>query len=112
MSRTSTTSPGREILPEVMQARIAAEQRRENRGVCEQDVAGALAVWRHPEEHVEFTVSRFGERMRLRHIDRLSSQYTDGFRIIRSDCILRQVHVKHERCDIRHPAPGIEILRD
>jgi hypothetical protein len=44
-----------------MKARIAAEQCRENRGVCEQDIPRTVAAWRHPEDHVEFAVAGFGE---------------------------------------------------
>src|SRR5262245_19418825 len=95
-----TTSLGREIFPKVRQTRIAAEQRHENGGVCEQYVARAVATWWHPQEHVELFISSLNEWMRFRHVDRLPGQHSNASRVFRGDGIVWQVHVKDERCDV------------
>src|SRR6185503_10496881 len=86
----------RDISPEISQAVVGAKQRAEDRGISEQNIAGAIAVGRHPEEHVEFGIALFEKRMRPRLIDWLFRQH--AYRsVIRSDCVMRQVHVEIER---------------
>src|SRR4051794_11395312 len=68
---------GGKIVPEPVQTGLSAEQGGEDRQVSEQDVAGSLAAWRHPEERVELLVSRVRERVRSGQVDGLSRQDVD-----------------------------------
>src|ERR1700730_10469900 len=52
-----------EITPEVHQTVRAAEQGGEIRRIHEHDVAGALLIWRHPEQAIELRVASCGEGM-------------------------------------------------
>ena len=60
-----------QIPPEVCQTVRAAEQGGEVRRVHEHDVAGALLIWRHPEQAIELRVAGCGEGMRTVGINRL-----------------------------------------
>src|SRR5262245_11972034 len=84
----------REIAPEVRETLRSAEQRREVRRVDEQDVAGALALRRHPEQRVELLVARRRERMRALEIDGLLSEHADATRVLRRDSVVRQMRVE------------------
>lgn len=50
------TSLGHAVLSEALKTLVAAEQRGEDCGGSQPDVAGAFAVRGHPEEHVELAV--------------------------------------------------------
>src|SRR6185369_6752216 len=80
--------------------------------VGQQYVARALAIWRHPEKHIELAVSGFDERMRLGRVDRLARQDMDGFWIVGGDGVVRQVHVEYEGPNICHPPTGVQVLGD
>src|SRR5262245_25920761 len=82
------------IPPEIFQALVAAEQYAEDGGVCHQHITRSVAAWRHPEEHIELPVSRFCERMRPGHVDRLSGQNVNGPGVIGSHRVVRQMHMK------------------
>src|SRR5215469_10330001 len=105
-------SLGRKILPEVLQTLVSTEQRSKNRGVSQQDVTCALTGGRHPEEHVEFAVAGLNKRMRPGHINRLSRQHVDGFRIVSCQCVMWQVHVEDKGRDAGEPTTAIQISRD
>ena len=96
----------------MLQALVAAEQRAEDRGVGQQHIARPVAARGHPEEHVELPVSRFGERMRPRQVDRLPGQDVNGFRVVGRHGIVRQVHVEVEGGHPLEPAFGIQIPRN
>ena len=100
----------RDVLPEPLEAVVAAEQRREDRRIGEQDVAGPIAFRRHPEEHVELTVTGFRERMRPRHIDRLLREQVNGRRIVGGDGVVRQMRMEVEGLHAFEPAAGIEVV--
>ena len=86
----------REVLPEVVEAIGAAEQRGEDGQVCQQDVASPRACRRHPKEAVEFSVSGLDKWMRSGQIDRLPSKNSNCVRIFRRQRIMRQVLMKIE----------------
>src|SRR5690348_16332473 len=75
-------SLSRDIVPEALQALVATEQSGEDCRVCQQYVTDALTIRRHPEEHIEFSVSRLDERMRLGHVYWLPRQHMDGPRVV------------------------------
>ena len=95
----------REVLPEALQAFVSAEQGAENRGVGEKDFASSRRAWWHPDERVEFSISGFRERMRSGEIDRLTAKNVDSGRVLRRNCVVREVLVEAEvRHSIQPPA--------
>ena len=110
-SQASASSFRREVLPEALEALVAAEERRKDRRVREQDVAGAIARGRHPEEHVELAISGVGERMRLRRIDRLTREDVNRLRVIGRSRRSAAGAVKDERLDALEPAARVEVVR-
>jgi hypothetical protein len=53
------------ISPEVSNTFVNAKQGAEDRGICEEHIASAISIWRHPKKHIELGISGFRERMRL-----------------------------------------------
>ena len=47
--------------------------------IDQNDVPGALLVWRHPEKAVELSVACLGEGVRTFEVDRLARQNLDRF---------------------------------
>src|SRR4051794_14195047 len=99
----------RDVLPESFEALVAAKQRREDRRVRQQDVAGPLVLRRHPQEHVELAVAGLRERMRPRRIDRLLREQVNGRRIGRRDGVMREMRMEVERLYALEPAAGVEV---
>src|SRR5215207_8614938 len=95
---TSLLLRRREISPEVSQTVISAEQGAEDRRIGKKDVTGAIAIRRHPQQHIELGIAFLGEWMRLQHIDWLARQHVDRVAIV-SHSVVRQVHVKVESRD-------------
>src|SRR5205823_11510900 len=102
-------SPRRDVSAEPLEAFVAPEQRREDRRIREQDVAGAVPFRRHPQEHVELAVTGLGERMRSRQIDGLLGEQANGGRIGCRDGVMRQMRMKIERLYAFEPAARIEV---
>src|SRR5436190_17149700 len=100
------------VSPEVSQAVVGAKQGAEDRGICEKYIARTISIRRHPEKHIELGISRFRERMRLRHVDRLSGQDTDRPGVVGRQRIVWQMHMKVEGCDSLKPAFRIQVSRD
>src|SRR3954469_6702610 len=99
-----------DVLPEAFEALVASEQRREDRRVGQQDVAGPFALRRHPQEHVELAVSCLREWMRPRGINRLLRQQVNGARFGRGDRVVGQMRVKVERLNPFEPAPRVKVV--
>src|SRR5256885_13980959 len=72
--RSSASLHGGQVVPEILQAVGAAEQRGEVRGVDKDDVARPLAGGRHPDQRVELGVTRCGERVRPVRVDALTAE--------------------------------------
>src|SRR5436309_6834133 len=83
----------REICPKACEAFIPPEQRRENRGVGQQNITSTLPIRRHPQEHVELAIPCLDKGVRLRGVDRLPRKDMDSGRIISRDGVMRQMHM-------------------
>src|SRR6185437_11743001 len=99
-----------EVFPEALEAFVAAEERGEDGGVREQDVTGALVGGGHPEEHVEGGVAGFDEGVRVRCVEGLLSQETNGVAVVGRDCVVRQVWMKVEGADTLEPATRVQAV--
>src|SRR6266536_5507150 len=63
------------------------------------DVAGALLIWRHPEQAVELRVTGCGEGMRTAGINGLAGQQMHRLGIFGGQLIVRQVWMEIECWD-------------
>src|SRR5512134_1131451 len=88
--RVSPSLHPREIAPEILEALRAAEQRREVRGIDDQDVAGPVSLRRHPEQRVQLRVPGRGERMRTIRVHDLPAQHVDRLRVPGGHLVMRQ----------------------
>src|SRR5215213_12004166 len=96
------------ISPEISQAVIRTEERAEDSRICKKDVTGPIALWRHPEKHIELGIALLDEWMRLGPIDWLSRQNMDRVVTV-SHGVVRQVHVKVESGDTVEKSLPIEV---
>src|SRR5262245_2207346 len=99
-----------EVAPERLEAVGAAEQRREVRGVDDQDITGSLACGRHPEQGVEIDIAGGRKRVRPVGVDRLARQDVNRARSRRRDAVMRQVKMKAEVRDTAQKAQFVEVL--
>src|SRR5690606_28966185 len=103
---------GGQVAPEMLKTFIAAKQRREYGGVCQQDFSQPFGCRGHSKKHIEFAVARLYERMWMSHINRLTRQHVNEIAIVRGYCIMRQVHVKVERIYILEQVQFVKITID
>src|SRR5215212_6952932 len=89
-----------EILPEILETICAAEQGCKMCRIHQQDVAGPIIFWRHPEQDVELGIPRRRKRMRPLEVNGLLSEqmYRSAIRFL--DRVMRQVRMKVECCDV------------
>ena len=87
---------------------ISAEERAEDSRIGKEDVPGPVALWRHPEKHIELGIALLDERMRLGPIDWLSRQNMDRVVTV-SHGVVRQVHMKVESGDTVEKSFPIEV---
>ena len=74
------------------------------------DVACTIAIWRHPEKHVEDLVPFLDKGMWMRHIDRLLGQHMNTLPVWwRRNSIVRQVWVKIKGWNLFQPTSQIQI---
>src|SRR5580704_16245861 len=98
---TSSGSPhDGEILPEILEAVIAAKKRGEIGRVDQDDVSGSPVAGRHPKEAIELPVARFGEGMRKLEIDRLAREDLNFLAIRIAQFIVRQMRMQIERRNV------------
>ena len=109
-SRLTCEWHSRQILPESLQGIHAAKQSGEDSGVCEEDISRPLAVWRHPEERVEFCISRCGEWMRPLEVNRLLCEDVNQAVFIAGYRVMRQVWMEVEGGHSVQEAQRIQVL--
>src|SRR5215471_13615970 len=108
-STSASSSHRREVAPEVLQTLRAPEEGREVRQVNEQDVAGASALRRHPEEQVELLVARGRERVGPIRVDGLPRQHSDVPGVLPGQLVMGQVLVEAEIRHLLQEAALVEI---
>src|SRR5580693_10184436 len=89
-----------EVVPEVLEAFGATEQRGEVSRVHQHDVAPALSGGRHPDQRVELGVTGRSERMRPVRVDALAAQHTHGVGFRLGEFVVRKVGMEIERGDL------------
>src|ERR1700722_640986 len=99
----------RKISPEGFEARRAAKEGGEIRGIHQNDVPSHTLVRRNPQQAVELALARFGERMRACEVDRLSCEHLDGTCPSRQ-FVVRQMRVEVEGGDVPQEAKAIEVV--
>src|SRR5215213_4723295 len=102
---------GGEVVPQVLKAVCAAEERREMGGVDEQYVAGALPVGWHRDQRVEFGVAFGGEWVWSVRVDALFPQHPQRVAFRGGQLVMRQVWVEIERCHVVEQ-PGVVEIAD
>src|SRR5215471_8770797 len=108
-STRAAASHRREVAPEVLQTLRAPEESREVRQVDDQDVAGASALRRHPEEQVELLVARGREWVRTIRVDGLPRQHSHIPRVLPGQLVMGQVLVEAEIRNVLQEAALVEI---
>src|SRR5580700_3742963 len=100
-----------QIPPEVRQTVRAAEQGGEIRRVDEHDVAGALLIWRYPEQAIELRVAGYGEGMRTVRINGLARQQMHRLGVLGGQLIVRQVWMEIECRDVFEQTQLVNVAK-